>query len=399
MSIALHWFLTTAGDGRSIVGGSHMAAGRGVARSSREPDIDYIAQQARAADHLGFSGVLTPTGTWCEDAWLTTAALIRETRQLKFLVAFRPGVMSPTLAAQMAATYQRISRGRLLLNVVTGGDSVEMQRFGDWVDKDERYARTGEFLQVVRGAWSGEPFDFEGRHYKVRGATVSAPPDPVPDIYFGGSSDAALPVAAAHADAYLTWGEPPAQVAEKISRVRDLAQAQGRTLRFGIRLHTISRDTSKDAWREAPGSWTHWTPRRSPARGSSSGPASPSGSSGCSHCTAATATTSRSRRTCGPGSDWCAVERARRLSAATRRSPTGSRSTTTWTSTSSSSAAIRTSRRLVRRERDAAAAGQGSARGRGTNHVGRRREDQHRHENRRRGPARSLVSTVARPLH
>jgi len=251
VSIALHWFLTTAGDGRSIVGGSHMAAGRGVARSSREPDIDYIAQQARAADHLGFTGVLTPTGTWCEDAWLTTAALIRETRQLKFLVAFRPGVMSPTLAAQMAATYQRISRGRLLLNVVTGGDSVEMQRFGDWVDKDERYARTGEFLQVVRGAWSGEPFDFEGRHYKVRGATVSAPPDPVPDIYFGGSSDAALPVAAAHADAYLTWGEPPAQVAEKISRVRDLAQAQGRTLRFGIRLHTISRDTSKDAWREA----------------------------------------------------------------------------------------------------------------------------------------------------
>jgi alkanesulfonate monooxygenase len=251
LSIKLHWFLTTAGDGRTIVGGSHVAVGRGTAKSSREPDIDYLAQQARAADHLGFTGALTPTGTWCEDAWLTTAALVRETHQLKFLVAFRPGVLSPTLAAQMAAAYQRISRGRLLLNVVTGGDAVEQQRFGDWLDHDQRYARTAEFLQVVRGAWSGEPFDFEGEHYKVKGATVSTPPDPLPNIYFGGSSDAALPVAAAHADVYLTWGEPPEQVAEKIGRVRELAEQRGRRLRFGIRLHTISRDTSKDAWREA----------------------------------------------------------------------------------------------------------------------------------------------------
>jgi alkanesulfonate monooxygenase len=251
VSIKLHWFLTTAGDGRSIVGGFHGAQGRGAASASREPDIDYLAQQARAADYLGFTGALTPTGTWCEDAWLTTAALIRETQRLKFLVAFRPGVLSPTLAAQMSATYQRMSRGRLLLNVVTGGDAVEQQRFGDWLDHDQRYARTAEFLQVVRGAWSGAPFDFEGQHYRVKGATVSAPPDPLPDIYFGGSSDAALPVAAAHADVYLTWGEPPEQVAEKIGRVRELAEQQGRRLRFGIRLHTITRDTSEDAWREA----------------------------------------------------------------------------------------------------------------------------------------------------
>ncbi|ALG14255.1 LLM class flavin-dependent oxidoreductase [Kibdelosporangium phytohabitans] len=247
MSITLHWFLPTSGDGRTIVERFHANRSLG-APAQRQPDIDYLAQVARAAEQLGFTGVLTPTGTWCEDAWLTTAALIAHTSTLKFLVAFRPGVISPTLAAQMAATYQRISRGRLLLNVVTGGDSIEQQRFGDWHDHDQRYARTGEFLDVVRGVWSGKPFDFDGAHYRVAGATLLAPPDPVPEIYFGGSSAAALPVAAKSADVYLTWGEPPAQVAAKIEAVRALTD---RPLRFGIRLHTISRDTSEEAWAEA----------------------------------------------------------------------------------------------------------------------------------------------------
>jgi alkanesulfonate monooxygenase len=250
MSITLHWFLPTSGDGRTIVERFHANRSLG-APAQRPADIDYLAQVARAAEQLGFTGVLTPTGTWCEDAWLTTAALISQTSRLKFLVAFRPGVISPTLAAQMATTYQRISRGRLLLNVVTGGDAIEQQRFGDWHDHDQRYARTDEFLTIVRGVWSGHPFDFDGNHYRVAGATALAPPDPIPGVYFGGSSPAALPVAARHADVYLTWGEPPNQVAEKIAKVRALAVAQGRTVRFGIRLHTISRDTSAEAWAEA----------------------------------------------------------------------------------------------------------------------------------------------------
>lgn len=250
MSVRLHWFLPTTGDGRTIVERFHANRSLGPV-AQRPPDIDYLAQIARAAEQLGFEGALTPTGTWCEDAWLTTAALIRETNRLKFLVAFRPGVISPTLAAQMAGTYQRISRGRLLLNIVTGGDAVEQRRFGDWHDHDARYARTGEFLSILRGVWSGEPFDFDGEHLKVEGATTLAAPDPVPEVYFGGSSPAALPVAARHADVYLTWGEPPSQVAEKIGKVRELAEAQGRTVRFGVRLHTISRDTSAEAWAEA----------------------------------------------------------------------------------------------------------------------------------------------------
>ncbi|REE96776.1 LLM class flavin-dependent oxidoreductase [Thermomonospora umbrina] len=249
MTLSFHWFLPTSGDGRSVIGGGHNAPG--ATGTPRPPDIDYLAQIARSAEQLGFDAVLTPTGTWCEDAWLTTAALIRETSRLRFLVAFRPGLISPTLAAQMAATYQRISGGRLLLNVVTGGEQTEQARFGDHLSHSERYARTDEFLSVVRGAWSGTPFDFDGEHYKVRGATVSGELDPVPELYFGGSSPAAGPVAARQVDVYLTWGEPPAQVAEKIAWIRGLAAEQGRTLRFGIRLHTISRDTSEDAWREA----------------------------------------------------------------------------------------------------------------------------------------------------
>jgi alkanesulfonate monooxygenase len=266
MSLTFHWFLPTTGDGRSIMGRGHslppashdpdghyqvLPHVQGAAAVERPPDIEYLAQVARAAEQLGFDAVLTPTGTWCEDAWLVTAALTRETKRLKFLVAFRPGLSSPTLAAQMAATYQRISGGRLLLNVVTGGQADEQRRFGDHLSHDERYDRTGEFLDIVRGAWGAEPFDYTGRHYQVTGATVLRPPDPVPDIYFGGSSPAAGPVAARHADVYLTWGEPPAQVGEKLAWIREQAAAQGRTPRFGIRLHVITRDTETDAWAEA----------------------------------------------------------------------------------------------------------------------------------------------------
>lgn len=257
MSVHVHWFLPTGGDGRTLVD-RHAYTDGGITRSRitpvggiRAPDIDYLAQIARAADQLGFEAVLTPTGTWCEDAWLTTAALSQHTERLKFLVAFRPGVISPVLAAQMAATYQRLTRGRLLLNVVTGGDATEQRRFGDHLDHDSRYARTAEFLQVVRGVWQGRPFDFHGEHYQVEGGLTALPPDPLPQIFFGGSSAAAGPVAARHTDVYLTWGEPPAQVAEKIKWIRSLAEAEGRTLRFGVRMHVISRDSSRDAWATA----------------------------------------------------------------------------------------------------------------------------------------------------
>lgn len=151
----------------------------------------------------------------------------------------------------MAAAYQRLSGGRLMLNVVTGGEPREQARFGDTASKEERYARTDEFLSVVRGTWSEAPFDFHGRYFDAEGAQVSGGIDPLPQIYFGGSSGPAGPVAARHADVYLTWGEPLEQVAEKLDWMRGLAAEQGRTLRFGLRIHTLSRDTSEEAWAHA----------------------------------------------------------------------------------------------------------------------------------------------------
>jgi alkanesulfonate monooxygenase len=150
----------------------------------------------------------------------------------------------------MAATYQRISGDRLLLNVVVGGDDAEQRRFGDHLEKRARYARAAEFLHIVRELWSGEPLGFHGEYYHVEAAQLYARPR-WPDVYLGGSSAEAIEVAARHADVYLTWGEPPAQVAEKIATVRAAATALGRELRFGIRLHAISRDTSAEAWAEA----------------------------------------------------------------------------------------------------------------------------------------------------
>ncbi|MEU3022529.1 LLM class flavin-dependent oxidoreductase [Nocardiopsis alba] len=252
MSLTFHWFLPTQGDGRGVIGGGHGAdVVSAAARRTREPSVEYLAQIARAAENLGFEGVLTPTGAWCEDAWLTTAMLVAHTRRLKFLVAFRPGLITPTLAAQMAGTYQRLSGGRLLLNVVTGGESAEQRAHGDFLDKEARYRRTDEFLRVVDALWEGGTVDFAGEHVTVEGATLHRPPHPRPPVYFGGSSPIALEVAAARVDTYLTWGEPPAAVADKIERVRSSAAAHGRNPGYGIRLHVISRDTEEEAWDQA----------------------------------------------------------------------------------------------------------------------------------------------------
>jgi alkanesulfonate monooxygenase len=221
-------------------------------QGDRPADLRYLTQLAQAAEINGFEAVLTPTGLWCEDAWLTTAMLINSTASLKYLVAFRPGLVSPTLAAQMAATFQWQSQGRLMLNVVTGGESTEQRAFGDFLPKEARYARCSEFLDIVRRLWTSEdPVTVAGEHLHVEQASLARRPDPLPPVFFGGSSPEAGDVAARSADTYLTWGERPEQVKEKLDWIRGLAAAQGRQLSYGLRVHVISRDTSEQAWSEA----------------------------------------------------------------------------------------------------------------------------------------------------
>lgn len=250
--VRVHWFLPTSGDGREVIGWVHSSIATDDPRAvGRAPDIGYLAAVAQAAERFGFESVLTPTGTWCEDAWVVTAALTQLTSRLKFIVAFRPDSVAPTLAAQMAATYQRVSGGRLLLNVVNGGDDEEQRRFGDWLEHDRRYARTDEFLSILRGAWSGTAHDHEGEYYRVAGATVGRVPDPLPEIFLGGASQAAAEVSARHADVHLAWGEPPPALAEQLAPVRKLAADAGREVRYGVRLHVIARDTAAEAWAEA----------------------------------------------------------------------------------------------------------------------------------------------------
>ncbi|GLK86222.1 FMNH2-dependent alkanesulfonate monooxygenase [Ancylobacter defluvii] len=237
------WFLPTHGDGRYL----------GTATGGRAVTLDYLRQVAQAADTLGFYGVLIPTGKSCEDSWLVASALAPATRKLRYLVAVRPGLASPTLYARMTATLDRLSEGRLLINIVTGGDPVENAGDGIFLDHNQRYEVTREFLDIYRPLLAGETVSYEGRHLKVEGASVLFPPVQAggPKLYFGGSSEAANAVAAEHVDVYLTWGEPPSAVKAKIAEVRRQAEARGRKVRFGIRLHVIVRETNAKAWEAA----------------------------------------------------------------------------------------------------------------------------------------------------
>ena len=237
------WFLPTHGDGRYL----------GTTTGGREVNFNYLRQIAQAADQLGYYGVLLPTGRSCEDSWIVASSVAPFTERLRYLVAVRPGLQSPSVAARMTATLDRVSNGRLLINVVTGGDPVENKGDGIFLKHDERYAVTREFLTVYNDLLAGKTVNFEGQHIRIEDGRLLFRPlqSPRPQLYFGGSSDAGIDVAVDAVDKYLTWGEPPAEVAEKVARVRLAAEKRGRKLSFGIRLHVIVRETNAEAWAAA----------------------------------------------------------------------------------------------------------------------------------------------------
>lgn len=237
------WFIPTHGDSRYL----------GVTTGGRAVNLAYLKQIAQAADTLGYEGALLPTGTSCEDAWVVASSLIPVTNQLKFLVAVRPGLTSPSVAARMASTFDRLSAGRLLINVVTGGDPVELSGDGLHLSHTDRYRLTDEFLTVWRDLLANGQADFDGEFIHINGGKLLYPSiqNPYPPLFFGGSSQIGKEIAAKHVDVYLTWGEPPEKVAVKIQEVRSLAEREGRTVQFGIRLHAIVRETEEEAWKAA----------------------------------------------------------------------------------------------------------------------------------------------------
>ncbi len=239
----IFWFLPTSGDEQYL----------GSLEGRREPTTSYLRQIVTALDDLGYGGVFLPSAIGCEEAWVTAAALLPATERLRFLVAIRPGVILPSIAARMSASLDRISEGRLLVHVVTGAGKDHLAAEGVFVRHDSRYELTEEFLTIWRGLMRGETVDFTGRHLSIREGRIWPLPvqQPYPPLYFAGSSAPAIEVAARHADVYLSWGEPPHMVREKIDAVRRSASAIGRTVKFGLRLHVVVRSTEEAAWAAA----------------------------------------------------------------------------------------------------------------------------------------------------
>ena len=173
------WFFPTSGDVRFF----------GSPEGQRTSDNKYLRVMAQALDSLGYYGALLPTGSFCEDAWIVASSLVTHTERLRYLVALRPGSIVPAESARQASAFDRLSGGRLLLNVVTGGVAGDMHGDGNFLEHDERYQQTREFLHIWRAMMRGEKVDFSGKHFRCKDARMIFPPvqDPYPPLYFGGA--------------------------------------------------------------------------------------------------------------------------------------------------------------------------------------------------------------------
>jgi alkanesulfonate monooxygenase len=215
-------------------------------------DPEYVGRVARTHEQSGFDRVLIAHSSSSPDGFVLADQVLSRTTRLAVLLAHRPGFLAPTLAARSYATLDAFHPGRIALHVITGGDDADQRRDGDFTDKVTRYARTDDFLTVVRKEWeSSEPFDHEGEFYRVAQGWSSVRPErPIP-VYFGGASEDAIRVGGKHADVYAFWGEPLAGIAERIAQVRAAAAPYGRSPRFSVSLRPIVADTEEAAWKRA----------------------------------------------------------------------------------------------------------------------------------------------------
>lgn len=220
------------------------------------PAIDpgYLTRFAQAHEAAGFDRVLIGYGATGPDGFAVAAHVLYATSTLKVLIAHRPGFVAPTLVARKLATLDRLTGGgRVAIHHITGGDELDQKRDGDFAGHDRRYARTAEFMTLLRREFTETaPFDYDGEFYQVRGAysSVRPPAGGIP-LFFGGASAAAIRVGAEHADVYMLWGEPVAQIAERIAQIRAAAARHGRTVRFSLSVRPIVADTEDAAWQRA----------------------------------------------------------------------------------------------------------------------------------------------------
>lgn len=223
-------------------------------RSGPTVQPDYVEKVARAHEEAGFDRALVAFHSNSPDSSFVAAHAASVTTRLKFLIAHRPGFVAPTLAARQFATLDVFNGGRTAVHIITGGNEEEMRADGSFIGKDQRYARTDEYLDVVRQEWTREaPFDYHGEYYQFEGAysAVKSPQLPHIPVYFGGSSPAAIAVAGKHADVYALWGETYEQVRDVVKQVRAEAAKHGRTVRFSLSLRPILADTEEKAWARA----------------------------------------------------------------------------------------------------------------------------------------------------
>ena len=244
MSIEFIGFISTNNSSETIV------------RNGPVLDPTHIETVAKVHENAGFDRALIAFHSTSPDSLQIGQHALSVTERLNVLIAQRPGFTAPTLLARQFAVLDQLSRGRVALHVITGGNATELRQDGNTLDdKDERYARTSEFLDIVRAEWtSDKPFSYKGKYYQVENAFSQVKPYRPEGIriYFGGASDAAIEVAGKHADTYALWGETYAQVRELTARVRAAAAKHGRRApRFSLSVRPIIADTEEQAWAKA----------------------------------------------------------------------------------------------------------------------------------------------------